>query len=113
MPLIVGPTSSVKEFYKNIPNSLEEHTTLGNGYYIFPCDQTLPPVSFKIGSESLFMNPSSLSLGQVEGQEFCVGSIVAVDDLATDHWLVGAAFMKNYYTIFDYGKSKVGFATLA
>jgi hypothetical protein len=113
MPLIVGSTSSVKEFYKNIPNALPEHTTLGNGYYIFPCDQTLPAVSFKIGGESLAMNPSTLSLGKVEGQELCVGSVVAVDGLATDHWLVGAAFMKNYYTIFDYGKSRIGFATLA
>lgn len=57
-----------------------------------------------------------------------VGSIVADASIGAQFWILGdvssssflsldyssrpQAFMRNYYTIFDYGASRVGFATL-
>jgi cathepsin D len=54
------------------------------------------------------------NLGPVsQGSADCVGSIVADSKLTDLFWVLGDAFLSNYYTVFDVGKSRVGFATLA
>jgi cathepsin D len=112
MNVIIGSTAGVKDFYAKIPGS-KPIFAFGNGYYAFPCAASPGVVAFTIGGKSLPMSSTSLNLGPVfEGSKDCVGSIIANDDLAGDFWILGDAFMKNYYTIFDYGNSKVGFADL-
>jgi cathepsin D len=59
------------------------------------------------------MSSTSLNLGTLfEGSERCIGSIVANSEIGSKLWVLGDPFMVNYYTIFDYGKARVGFATL-
>lgn len=56
------------------------------------------------------IQPSQFNLGPIEqGSESCVGAIVSSgseDSVA----LVGDAFMSSWYSIFDYGNMRVGFA---
>lgn len=110
--LVIGSTDGVSAFYAQIPGSQDASSTVGAGFYTFPCDSTLPSVAFTIGGKSLDMS-ASLNFGPVsDGSSDCVGSIVADSSIGSEFWILGDAFMRNFYTIFDYGKSRVGFATL-
>jgi cathepsin D len=59
------------------------------------------------------MSSSTLIVGPVEpGASICVGSITIDVDFDRSSWIIGEAFMRNYYTIFDLDKGRVGFADL-
>ncbi|KAG8797102.1 hypothetical protein FRC20_005065, partial [Serendipita sp. 405] len=76
--LVIGSTAGVKAFYKKIPGSKDASSTVGAGFYTFPCSATIPSVSFTIGGKNLPMSASSVNFGPVsEGSSDCVGSIVA------------------------------------
>jgi cathepsin D len=99
----------VKAFYDKIPGS--KH--IGGGVYTIPCFEAIPPISFTIGGKDLPMSSSTLTVGPVKpGSSTCVGSITIDENIARTSWILGESWMRNYYTIFDYDNSQVGFADL-
>jgi hypothetical protein len=107
--LIIGDNEGVAAFYKKIPGA--KASTVDEGFYTFPCDTNLPVVSFTLGGQD-FPFTNSLNSGHVsKGSKDCVGSVAA--DPGVGFWILGDAFMTNFYTVFDVRKSQVGFATLA
>jgi cathepsin D len=112
-PLIVGDPTGVSDIYAKIPGAQNASFTIGQGFYTFPCNSTLPDISFTIGGQDFPMT-QSLTFGQASsGSTECVGSIVAFDPTGTQFWVLGDIFMTNFYTVFDVGQSRIGFATLA
>lgn len=110
--LVIGDTASVKAFYAKIP-SAKEDSSVGAGFYTFPCSATIPEVSFTFGGVDFPMT-STLNFGPVsQGSDSCVGSVIADANIGSQFWILGDAFMTNYYTAFDVGNSQVGFAKLA
>jgi cathepsin D len=85
----------------------------GAGYYSYPCDSP-PEISFNWGGSDWTISADNLNLGQTEsGSSDCVSSLAAQDlGLGADVWLLGDAFMKNVYTVFDFDQEAVGFASL-
>ncbi|KIO26672.1 hypothetical protein M407DRAFT_24111 [Tulasnella calospora MUT 4182] len=104
------PTKVAKALHSHIPGSRYDKDIQG---YTFPCDKasSIAPIGWMFGSSSTVFNihPSQLNLGEVEkGSNKCLSAI-----FATDEWsigLIGDAFLSSWYSIFDYGNLRMGFA---
>ncbi|KAF8640951.1 hypothetical protein AX17_000598 [Amanita inopinata Kibby_2008] len=110
--IMYGPPSAVKQVYSKIPGATLYDSQ--NGYYSFPCN-SVPSVSFNWGGKDWVISAANFNLGTVSsGSSECVGALAGQDlGLGTDVWLLGDSFMKNVYTVFDFGSNAVGFASLA
>ncbi|KAJ7766341.1 acid protease [Mycena maculata] len=110
--LMYGPPAAVKKLFAKVSGSKLYDST--NGYYSYPCASP-PKISFTWGGKDWTISSDNLNLGTTEsGSSDCVSSLAAQDlGLGTDVWLLGDAFMKNVYTVFDMDQEAVGFAKLA
>jgi len=65
-----------------------------------------------LGDNELFLEPETLSLGPVKvGSDTCTGSIVYEEKFGDAAWVFGDSLLTNFYTIFDFEKKQIGFAT--
>jgi hypothetical protein len=104
---ISGPPELVDIFYDYIPDA--QHAN--NGFYIFPCDTDLPDIVLHFGDVG-YVLAHNFNRGPWQvGSPDCLGSIIAVQP--ANVWTIGTVFMSDYYTIFDVGNRRVGFAELA
>ncbi|KZT22897.1 aspartic protease [Neolentinus lepideus HHB14362 ss-1] len=110
--IMYGPPSAVKRFYKEVSGSKVYDSE--NGYYSYPCDSA-PTVSFSWGGKAWKISAANFNLGETKsGSGQCVGALAGEDlGLGSDTWLLGDSFMKNVYTVFNFGTDEVGFASLA
>ncbi|KAG8905957.1 Type I transmembrane sorting receptor [Tulasnella sp. 403] len=109
--LIYIPTAAAKALYAKIPGAKDASSTLGAGFYTYPCSAKLGAIALKIGSQTYPLNPQDFNLGQAtSGSSQCVGGIIGSDDTGANLAIVGDEFMKNWYSVFDYGNKRVGFA---
>ncbi|KAH8101206.1 acid protease [Cristinia sonorae] len=109
--IMYGPPDAVKSLYAAIPGSKLADSQ--QGYYSFPCNSA-PEVAFNWGGQSWAITAENFNLGQAQsGSSDCIGAIAAQDlGLGDGVWLLGDSFMKNVYTVFDFGSNAVGFAEL-
>ncbi|KAJ7875523.1 acid protease [Mycena olivaceomarginata] len=110
--LMYGPAADVKKIFAKVTGSKVYDST--NGYYSYPC-ATPPTIAFSWGGSDWAISADNLNLGQTEsGSKDCVASLAAQDlGLGDGVFLLGDAFMKNVYTVFDADQEAVGFAELA
>ncbi|EHK97989.1 putative Aspartic-type endopeptidase ctsD [Glarea lozoyensis 74030] len=100
---IFGPPEDVKKFHALIPGAA---TTDGSTYTV-PCDTTAP-ASFTFGSETYNISPKDWVSPKVNGA--CTSNFYGVAVVSETSWLVGDVFLKNVYAVFDYDKTRLGFA---
>lgn len=110
--VIYGPADGVQQLYASVPGATLFDSS--NGFYSFPCD-SVPSVSFNWGGQDWPITSDNFNMGETtKGSGQCVGAIAAQDlGLGSNVWLLGDSFMKNVYSVFDFGSNSVGFATLA
>lgn len=110
--LIAGNQDAVESIYAAIPGS--QVVTSGGtvtGYYAFPCSTTVS-ISLTFGGREFAMNSADFNGGSL-GSGYCLGAIFAIDLSTTGlDWIVGDAFLKNVFTVFESEPARVGFANL-
>jgi hypothetical protein len=104
--LLVGPSSEVDQIANAIGASPDPNSLSG---YAINCGAQLPDLVFTIGGMNYTVPGSSLVFPV--GQNICSLAMSGSDlpDLG-QLWILGDVFMREYYTVFDYGGMKVGFA---
>ncbi|KAG8891043.1 hypothetical protein FRB98_000052 [Tulasnella sp. 332] len=108
--LIYIPTAAATKLYKSIPGSKNQSSELGAGFWSYPCNTTLDEISLVLGNNSYAVNPLDFNIGRVSNTSSdCVGGIVGGDE-GEGLAIIGDEFMKNWYSVFDYGNLRVGFA---
>jgi len=110
--LIAGPKAAVSALNRKLGaiNIIE-------GEAVFPScalTKTLPPVAFTIGTQSFSLTPDQyVVVSTSNGTSVCISGFLGID-LPADIgplWILGDVFISTYYTIFDFGNSRLGFAT--
>ncbi|CAG2108151.1 unnamed protein product, partial [Medioppia subpectinata] len=104
--LIVGPTDEIDAI-----NKLLGAEDIGSGEYSVDCTNVtaLPTITFTIGGIGYALQPSQYILREtVLFVEICLSSFQGQN---SSLWILGDVFIGAYYTVFDYGKKRVGFAT--
>jgi cathepsin D len=104
--LITGPSSEIESLNKRIGA-----TSLGGGQYSVNCKtiNRLPVITFNIGGKAFPLTGSQYTQKiSDEDQTMCLSGFMELD---APFWILGDVFLGVYYTEFDYGNRRLGFAT--
>uniref|UniRef100_A0A8C6VKJ9 Peptidase A1 domain-containing protein n=1 Tax=Naja naja TaxID=35670 RepID=A0A8C6VKJ9_NAJNA len=109
--LITGPLLDIKKLQAKIgavPNP--------SGEFLVDCRRlsSLPSISFTIGQKEFTLTPKQYII-KVCIQAFCFSGFQSLDLIFNEGplWILGDVFMSGFYTVFDRGHDRVGFAKLA
>merc|ERR1719436_1879448 len=110
--LLAIPTSVFTSLLTKFPAGVVK--PLLHGEYTVDCSRasTMPTISFNIGGKEFALEGSEYVLS-VSGQ--CLLGFIGLDvpPPRGPLWILGDVFLRKYYTVFDYGKTQIGFATAA
>ncbi|TGZ67464.1 hypothetical protein CRM22_004773 [Opisthorchis felineus] len=109
--LIVGPAADVNQL-----NEALGAVPIEGGLNVLDCSQlyTLPSIQFSINGRQLTLKPTDyvreMSYG---GRPICTSGFSGMEIPGVPRWILGDVFIGAYYTVFDKGQSRVGFARSA
>lgn len=101
--VLTGPSSKINAIASKIGEVKQDCSNL----------DSLPTISFTLGGADFDLEPEFyvLKIGDGNGNFQCQLGMQPMDQLGL--WILGDPFMRKYYTVFDAGNKRVGFATAA
>ncbi|XP_013884449.1 nothepsin isoform X2 [Austrofundulus limnaeus] len=108
--LIAGPTSEILSLQQLIGA-----TPTGIGEFVMDCGRlsSLPHVTFVLGGMEYTLTSELYVRKEIFGsRELCFSGFEAIDIISPEGplWILGDVFLTEYYSIFDKGLDRVGFA---
>jgi len=108
--LLAGPSKEVEKL-----NHMIGATPIVGGEYIIDCDKVsgLPPIDFMIAGKKFTLTGDQYVLKVTQaGQSQCISGFIGLDvpPPAGPIWILGDVFIGPYYTKFDLGQNRLGFA---
>lgn len=102
--LIAGPTQGVKDLAAAVGAK-----ALMKGEYTIDCNADAPDIQFGFAGVTFTLTKEDYI---VQSGTTCLFGFMAIDLPDQVGWIVGDVFMRKYYTIFDWGNKRVGFADI-
>ncbi|PWN43091.1 acid protease [Ceraceosorus guamensis] len=115
--LIAGPVSAIRALYNQIPNSQAVQMDGGGDslYWVYPCNTDVS-AALTFGGKTWNINPLDFNYGLYGNRgstQYCLGAFFATDlGGQGPQWIVGDAFLKNVFSVFESNPARVGFAAL-
>ncbi|VDK32748.1 unnamed protein product [Taenia asiatica] len=106
--LIVGPTESIRR----LAEVTKARPLPGGTYFVF-CDSvpSLPPITLTIESVNFTLTHDDYILKVSQfGHEMCLLGFMGLDIPNHPMWILGDVFIGKFYSIFDLGQKRIGFA---
>ncbi|KAK4471388.1 hypothetical protein MN116_004820 [Schistosoma mekongi] len=102
--MIAGPTDEVKQINQKLGA-----TYLPGGIYTVSCDaiDSLPSIDFVINGKHMTLEPTDYIM---KVSKICLTGFIGMDLPRKKLWILGDVFIGKFYTIFDMGENRVGFA---
>lgn len=108
--MLVGPSVDVKKI-----NKLIGAKEVSSGQYLVDCDKlsSLPKITFHLSKKEFTLSADDYILKvKQQGTTICMSGFTPMDfpPEVGQLWILGDMFIGRYYTIFDRGNDRVGFA---
>jgi len=107
---LAGPKADVRA----IAQAVGATAVIPGEEYEIDCSVDLPDLVFKIGSGSAAKEfVVKGSTWKIDAEGTCLMGIIGIDIPAVDggpFWILGDVFMRDWYSVFDAGKMRMGFA---
>ncbi|KAF8650942.1 hypothetical protein AX16_005009 [Volvariella volvacea WC 439] len=105
---IIAPESIADKMHKAIGAQKGQR-----GQYAIPCSKVIsaPDFVFYLGEKRFSLNSREYFIPFEPQPTICISLIVGANlDSHGPQWLLGDAFLRNYFTVYDLGRNRVGFA---
>ncbi|KAJ7729948.1 acid protease [Mycena metata] len=110
--LMYCPPALVQQIYAQVPGA--KVFEADEGLWSYPCASP-PKISFNWGGKDWTVSAANLNLGTTKARSTdCVSALAGLDiGFGANVCILGDAFMRNFYSVFDLDQQTVGFAALA
>ncbi|OAQ27131.1 acid protease [Linnemannia elongata AG-77] len=106
--LIIVPSKVASIFHEYIPGAIEAP----QAGWILPCNTSVGDLNFTISGQQFRVPAEELVvLFRIPGYaEYCKSAIDVSSSSSDNDWILGASFLKNVYSVYDYRSLMIGFA---